>query len=194
MQATNIIYDKEPIEELARDSSCTYLKTPAGIFTEVTIPVDEIKYNHENDNISSAKISFNRIVAPSSDKIFDAPTTILMIPKDSLYSFFEKKDIPNYTTSYVGTYNDIYRSYTFNNISSLVNAMYEAKQNGTASKDWNKVMLVPISISYNTSSTTSSVTNVSNEMQLKSTRLVGGYRNSHQPIKISIIYNKSIKE
>lgn len=194
MQATNIVNDKEPIEDLARDSSCTYLKTPAGIFTEVTIPVDEIKFNHERDNISSAKISFNRIVSPNSDKMFDAPTTILMIPKDSLYSFFENKDLPNYTTSYVGTYNDTYRSYTFNNISSLVNSMYEAKQNGTASKDWNKVILVPISISYNTSSSTASVTNVSNEMQLKSTRLVGGYKNPHQPIKISVIYNKYIKE
>lgn len=194
MQATNIVYDKESIKNLVDNDTCTYLKTPAGIFTEVTLPVDEIKFSHENDNISSAKISFNRIVTPNEDKTIGTPTTILMIPKDSLYSFFENKDLPDSKTSFVGTYNETYRSYTFNNISSLINNMYDVKQKGKASENWNKVILVPISISYNTSSSTSSITNVSNEMQLKSTRLVGGSQNRHQPITISVIYNKSIRE
>lgn len=189
LQTTNIVNDKQTIEELAATDDCTYLKTPAGIFTEVTLPVDDIFFNHENDNISSAKITFNRM-NPSDANSLEAPTNVLMIPKDSLYSFFENKNLPDYKTSYIGTYSDTYNTYTFNNISTLVTTMYESKQNGTASEDWNKVVLVPVSISYSQSSSSSTVTNVSNEMSLKSTRLVGG---EQKPIKISVIYNKYIK-
>lgn len=194
LQATNIVNDKETIKRLAAADTCTYLKTPAGIFTEVTLPVDEIFFNHEQDNISSAKIVFNHMNAKDQANALDVPTNILMIPKDDLYSFFENKDLPDSKSSYIGTYSDTYNTYTFNNISTLISSMYEAKQNGTATENWNKVVLVPVSISYNSSSSSSAVTNVSNEMSLKSTRLVGGEKNNHQPIKLSIIYNKFIKD
>lgn len=193
LQTTNIVNDKNRMEALAADSTCTYLKTPAGIFTEVTLPVNDIIYGHEKDNISSAKIVFNRINSADVENTLGVPTQVMMIPKDSLYTFFEEKNLPDNKTSYVGTYSSTYNTYTFNNISTLITEMYDAKQNGTASENWNKVILVPVSISYNTSSTTSSVTNVSNEMSLRSTKLIGGYKNSRQPIKISVIYNRSIK-
>lgn len=193
LQATNIVNDRQTIENLAADKKCTYLKTPAGIFTEVTLPIDDIYFNHEMDNISSAKIIFNRMNPSSTSSLLDEPTSIMMIPKDSLYSFFENKNLPDNKTSYIGTYNSNYQTYTFNNISTLIMNMREAEVNGTASADWNKVVLVPVSISYNQSSSASTVTNVSNEMQLKSTRLVGGEENEHSPITISVIYNKFIK-
>lgn len=194
MQTTNITNDKNTIKELAEDSSCTYIKTPAGIFTEVTIPVDDIKAGHYNDTISSAKIVFSKMNSKNDDDSFGAPQNLLMIPKDSLYKFFEEKDLPDHKTSFVATYNSSYNTYTFNNISTLISTMYENKVTGRASADWNKVVLVPISISYNSSSSVSSITNVSNEMSLKSARLVGGFQNPYEPIKISVIYNRFIKE
>ncbi|MCD8317347.1 MAG: DUF4270 domain-containing protein, partial [Paraprevotella sp.] len=39
-------------EIVDNDKSCTYLKTPAGIFTEMTLPIDEIYNGHDNDSIS----------------------------------------------------------------------------------------------------------------------------------------------
>lgn len=194
LQTTNITNDKSTIQRLADDNTCTYLKTPAGIFTEVTLPVDEIKYNHENDTISSAKIVFNRINPTSADDGIYEPKSVLMIPKDSLYNFFANKDLPDYKTSYLATYNSSYNTYTFNNISSLISSMYQIKKQNKHSDDWNKVVLVPVSISYNTSSSSTSITNVSNDMSLKSTRLVGGSANSHKPISISVIYNKFVKD
>ena len=117
-----------------------------------------------------------------------------MIPKDSLYNFFEENNLPDNKVSFVSSYNTKYNTYTFNNISTLISKMYEDKQNGTATENWNKVVLVPITISYNESSSASSVTNVSNEMSLRSTRLVGGYRNGRKPISISVIYNRFTKD
>lgn len=190
MQTTHIDTDKERLKDLASDNSCTYIKAPAGIFTEVTLPVDEIKYGHENDTISSAKVVFS-CMNQSDDEAYDAPDYILMLPKDSLYSFFENKNTPDNVTSFLASHSSSYNTYTFNNISNLIAAMYEAKGNGQ-SEDWNKAVLVPVSVttSSTSSSSSSTITNVSNEMSLKSAKLVGGSDNPRQPITISVIYNR----
>lgn len=191
----NIENDRNSISSLAGDNSCTYLKTPAGIFTEVTLPVDEIKQGHENDTISSAKIVF-RHYNPQTDNALNIPTEVVIMPKDSLYSFFENKSVTDYKTSFLATYNSSTNSYTFNNISNMITAMHNAKKSGRATADWNKAVLVPVSINY-TSSTTGSyyqsssprMTGIDNCLKLTSARLVKG-DGSDSPVKISVIYNK----
>lgn len=189
MQTTTVINDKKSIQDLADDNSCTYLKTPAGIITELTLPVSQIRQGHENDTISSAKIVLSHY-NKSKEDIIPIPKTVMMIPKDSLYSFFENKNLPDNITSYLASYNSSYSTYTFNNISNLISKMNNVEKNGNVSENWNKVVLIPVSISYNQSSSSSTITNVSNEMSLKSVKLVGGKSNSLAPITISIIYNK----
>jgi len=196
MQTTRVVNDKQTMKALADDNSCTYLKTPAGIFTEVTLPIDEIISGHESDTISSAKIVFTRYNSKDSESYITAPQNVLLLPKDSLFSFFENKNLSDNKTSYLCSLNESYNTYTYNNISNLVTAMANAKKNGTASADWNKAVLVPVTLATSTSSssTTSTVIGVSNNMSLTSTRLVGGSANQHSPITISIIYNKFKKD
>lgn len=190
MQTSYITNDKNSIKKLAEDQTCTYLKTPAGIFTEVTIPVEEIQRNHYNDTISSAKIVFSHMNSIKENVALKAPTNLLMIPRDSLYSFFENKNLPDNNTSYLAVYNNTYHTYSFNNISNLVTRMHQAKLFGETSENWNKVVLVPVTINYNSSSASSTITGISNEMSIRSTRLVGGRDNSHKSVTISVVYNK----
>ena len=185
MQTTNILNDKNRIQRLADDLSCTYLKSPAGIYTEATLPIDDIKRGHENDTISSAKITFTRYNRTDDEALYKAPSYVLMVPRDSMYTFFEKRNLPDNVTSYIATYSSTYNTYTFNNISSLVNNLWANKGK---SENWNKVVLIPVSVTINSS--TGSYTNCSNDMSLKSCRLVGGSANTHAPLRISVIYNK----
>ena len=209
MQTTFIDNDKDRLNELASDESCTYVKSPSGIFTEMTLPIDSIKRGHENDTISSAKVIVPRYNYTSDESMFSAPNYIMMVPKDSLYSFFENKNVPDSKMSYLASYSSKNNTYTFNNISDLVNKLWQNKVNGYGGKDWNKVVLLPVTVSTNssTSSSTTSVTNVTNEMGLKSTKLVRGTNffgrdgkdanGNHvkaSPLKISVIYNKFRKE
>lgn len=196
MQTTTFVNDPTTIQALADSTTCTYMKTPAGIFTEVELPVEQIKLNHQNDTVSSARIVFQRINNKETDSPFGEPTTVLMIPKDSVQHFFENKDLPDSKTSYIATYSSAFNTYTFNNISGLVSEMYNAKLSGNASADWNKVLLIPVTVTTSSSSSygSSTITNVSNEMALKSTRLVGGPENHRQPIKMTVIYNKFIQD
>ena len=82
LQTTTVENDKNTIRQLAADNTCTYLKTPAGIFTELTLPVDDILRGHDTDSINSAKIVLSRINDKTQgDYNLDAPATLLMIPK-----------------------------------------------------------------------------------------------------------------
>ncbi len=194
MQTNTIINDKNRTKQLAEDSTCTYLKAPAGIFTEVTLPVEQIMYGHESDTLSTAKVVFTRINPTTDDNSFSEPTNVMILPKDSLYSFFENKNLPDNKQSYLATYDNTRNTYTFNNIAGLVSAMYKAKVDGKANADtWNKAVLVPVAVTKTTSSTSTTITNVSNEMGLKSTKLVGGAANPRSSIKISVVYNKFVK-
>ena len=191
LQTTHFVSDKNTIKRLAADTKCTYLKAPDGIFTEVTLPVDDIKRGHENDTITSAKIVFRRMndLSELSDHLLSEPQYLMILEKDSLYSFFENRDLPNNMASYLASYNSNKNTYTFNNISGLINNMY-AKRN--LSVNWNKAAIVPVQIvTASTSSSTSSVAGVSNELKVVSVRLVGGSENPYDPIRISIVYNKN---
>ena len=205
LQTTKITNDKSILQSLVEDNTCTYIKSPAGLFTEVTLPIDEIFNGHENDSIMTAKISFQRINTGFYDNALQAPEDIMMIPKDSLYTFFENKKAPdNKTTFYTSLLNssgvNTSNQYTFSNISSLVSSMATRKRMGLKSDsnwlathpNWNKVLLVPVQIMVgsSTSTLTSTTSNFEHDFEISSTKLVGGSENPHDPIKLSIVYGK----
>lgn len=215
LQTTNYTNDKATLQKLADEDNCTYLKTPAGIFTEVTLPIEDIMRNHESDNIAGASLSFQRINSTSENKYnFGAPQTVLLIPKDSLYSFFENQEVYNNRTSYVTTLSTSASTtssgncYTFSNISGIITAM-AAIDKSSRSRDWNKAVIIPVTVTttststssnyssyyyyyYGSSSSSSSSTTpakVAHDMTLKSTKLVKGTK-SDSPIKLEVIYSK----
>lgn len=192
LQTTHISNDKSQIDRLVNNNECTYLKTPAGIFTEVTLPVDDIKKGHDNDSIISAKITFLRMVEQNdkTEELLKDATELLMIERDSLYTFFENSNVTNNRTSFLAVYNSSLNTYSYNNISSLINHMYSIRNKG--SKNWNKVVLIPVKTSSTRTSSysTATVTGINNEMAITSTRLVGGSANPYNPVRISVIYNQ----
>ena len=198
LQFNKIENDTKNMEQLASQEGCTYLKSPAGIFTEVTLPIEDIMRGHEKDTLNTATISFPRLNNADEDNPYNfaTPSTILMVQKDSLQSFFEKSKLADsrtsYTTSYssTGTYKN---AYTFQNIANLVSAMYKNKGK---SENWDKVVLVPVSIITVTQGYTTVITKINHDMALASTRLKRGVITTDSsgketsPIQIKVIYSK----
>jgi len=196
VKQTNLITnDAKAMQDLAAEQDYTYLKTPAGLFTEVTLPVEDIKNGHEKDSLLSAHIVFQRQNYNSEDsRKLGIPSTLLMVQKDSLTSFFENLKVPDSKKSYMTAFASAYNAYSFSNISNLINALWHEKKAGEASDpnwtanhpDWNKVVLVPVT--YTTASSSSTVPiRVEHDMSLTSTRLVGG---ANHPIEVGVIYAK----
>lgn len=186
---TSTITNSASIKQLVNDNTCTYLKSPAGIFTEMTLPIDRIFAGHEKEYISSAKVSLKRINNTVTSKYaLTTPSTLLIIPKSEIYTFFENNKIVDYKSSFLATYSSETNSYTFNNISGLVNYM----NNNRNTKDWDKVVIIPVSLSYRTDATTGgqTIASVVHDMSLSSTKLIKGTDDASSPITISIIYSK----
>ena len=198
LQLNKIENDTKNIEQLASQENCTYLKSPAGIFTEVTLPIEDIMKGHEKDTLNTATISFPRLNNIDEDNAYNfaTPSTILMVQKDSLQSFFEKSKLADsrtsFTTSYStsGTYKN---AYTFQNVANLVSAMYKNKGK---SENWDKVVLVPVSIITVTQGYTTVITKINHDMALASTRLIRGVISTDSsgkktsPIQMKVIYSK----
>lgn len=186
LQTTNLQNDKSTIQKLVSQTNCSYIKASAGIFTEITLPAEEIMKGHENDSINSAKLQLRRINdSMTGNYSFDIPNTLLLLPKDSLYSFFENKQIADYKTSFLSTYNSKNNGYSFDNIGNIILQMIKNKKSGNYSADWNKVVLIPVTALYYTNQSSKILMSVVHDMSLSSTRLEGG----NNPQRISVIYS-----
>ena len=204
LQLNKIENDTENLKKLASkdQEKCTYLKSPAGIFTEVTLPIEDIMKGHEKDTLNTATISFPRLNNENEDNPYNfaTPSTILMVQKDSLKSFFEKSKLADSRTSYTASYSSTgtYKNaYTFQNIANLVSAMYKNKGKG---ENWNKVVLVPVNVITTTQGYTTVISKINHDMSLASTRLKRGVITSDSngketsPIQIKVIYSKFKEE
>jgi hypothetical protein len=92
-------------EQLLEDNDdYTYLKTPAGIFTRLVIPSVEIGKIIENRIVNY--VSMNLKYMPEEDWLYalTPPPYLLLIPEDSIGTFFENRNIENNITSYLSTY------------------------------------------------------------------------------------------
>lgn len=213
LQLNKIENDTENLKKLASkdQKKCTYLKSPAGIFTEVTLPIEDIMKGHEKDTLNTATISFPRLNNENEDNPYNfaTPSTILMVQKDSLQSFFEKSKLADNRTSYTASYSSTgsYKNaYTFQNIANLVSAMYKNKGKG---ENWNKVVLVPVNVITTTQGYTTVISKINHDMSLASTRLIVGTDDPNKdyttdkktgkkvasgPIRIKVIYSKFKEE
>lgn len=204
LQLNKIENDTENLKKLASkdQEKCTYLKSPAGIFTEVTLPIEDIMKGHEKDTLNTATISFPRLNNENEDNPYNfaTPSTILMVQKDSLQSFFEKSKLADSRTSYTASYSSTgtYKNaYTFQNIANLVSAMYKNKGKG---ENWDKVVLVPVNVITTTQGYTTVISKINHDMSLASTRLKRGVITTDSngkktsPIQIKVIYSKFKEE
>lgn len=213
LQLNKIENDTENLKKLASkdQEKCTYLKSPAGIFTEVTLPIEDIMKGHEKDTLNTATVSFPRLNNENEDNPYNfaTPSTILMVQKDSLQSFFEKSKLADNRTSYTASYSSTgsYKNaYTFQNIANLVSAMYKNKGKG---ENWNKVVLVPVNVITTTQGYTTVISKINHDMSLASTRLIVGTDDPDKdyttdkktgkkvasgPIRIKVIYSKFKEE
>lgn len=189
-------FENGNMEALINETEHTYLKTPAGICTEMTLPIDEIFDEHPTDSVSMAQITLTRYNKKSQDKYqLGTPTSLLMVRKENMKKFFENNEVADNRTSYVANFDNTKNVYSFTNICRLLSYCKHEKVFGAAVEgiteqewaakhpDWNKVMLVPVVTSSNSSG---NLTSVNHDMGMNSICLVGG----DTKLKMQVIYSK----
>lgn len=194
-------FSNDDMQSLVEEDDCTYLKTPAGIMTVAQLPINEIYQNHETDSVSRAQLTFTRLnnTKPSAQSL-GIPQSLLLVRKADATSFFKKRSVSDSKSSYTTSYSSTYNTYTFNNICRLISLCRKEKLAGMKAEnlteqeweqkhpDWNKVVLIPVSIS--TATDTHGETHqvsVTHDMSMNSIRLQGG---ANTPIKMQVIYSR----
>lgn len=179
VQATH--FENSNLDKLLADKNSTYLKSPAGIFTLATIPAEQINVQ---DTINSAKLTFTRYndLVESPFKL-NIPNTVLLVRLDDyLNGFFENYQVNDSKESYLASFNKSTNTYQFSNIARLLTRMAKEKKEGRATANWNKVLLIPVEP---TKDSSGNIVKLNHDFSMSSARLVGGQKDK---IKLEVIY------
>ncbi len=170
---------KDYVEQLNTGKG-TYIQSPAGLYTELVIPVDSIvngrNGEHYTDSLSLAQLIIRCKGTKNYDYSLPTPQQLLLVRKDSLASFFENGKLPDSETSFLSTAASSSKNYyAFSNISTLVTYLKNVrdiacfgdsikKLNPTLEErrakyaeweaqhpEWNKLALVAVDATYTTS-------------------------------------------
>ena len=107
---------------LEPNDSIAYLKSPAGVYTELTIPAQEIAPIIEGRIVSNFDLTLRALPQENWKYAFEAPTYLLVLPHDSVDAFFRNNNTEDSRISYLGTYDTDTRTYAFGNIARLLEA------------------------------------------------------------------------
>ena len=182
-------FDNNDLKPLLDEKEYTYIKTPAGLFTEVKLPICELVENC--DTINSAKMVFTRY-NEEGGSMNSAHGTLLMVRKADMYKFFLKNKLSDGETSYHTSFVNSSNEYVFSNIANLFKHCYKEYTEGVQkdsdweakNPDWDKVVLIPVTT---TEDSNGSVVKILHDISISSMRLRGG---TEYEIPIEVVTSK----
>lgn len=192
----NHFQNKGKIRELVDDKNATYIKSPAGLFTEATLPINSISERLSTDTLNTVKLTFTNYNNHNNGSKFanKIPEYLLMVRKKEMYTFFEKDKLADNLTSFLVAHDSKTNEYSFTNISPLVTTCVNEKLEGEkndpdwalkpANKDWDKVVLIPVTV---TKDVNKNIISIRNNLEITSVKLKGGLKVGNE-LKLEILY------
>lgn len=135
---------------LEDNSTHTFIKSPAGVNTEITFPISDMHERLKEQALNLVNFTVYALPEANENEMvkLNPPNYLLLINKDSLDGFFENNRLPDYVTSYISDqFDSSTYSYKFNNISTMIN--YYNEQHGDEPYDL-VYYLIPVDATYTT--------------------------------------------
>lgn len=146
-------------ELLVPNDDYTYIKAPAGIVTRLTIPTKEIIETVKDRRVNTFYFQLKAMPQNDWKYALTPPDCVLLIPEDSVKTFFEKSKIEDNITSYLGIYNSSSLTYDFSDISGNLANLIKYQMLYAPDEDLN-MLVMPVSRVKNSSSgTTETISN-----------------------------------
>ena len=195
--STRFNNDESAFNELISQKQHTYLKTPAGLCTEVDLSydkeqfqkiIDAIKDSTAMKRINAADIVFKKYKNAGEEDTpykMGTPQTLLLVRKGEIKEFFEKDKVIDNKTSFLGQYDEKINGYRFSSLHRLFSAIHREMQEGKEEDPENqfKFLLVPVKVEKDNQG---KIINISHDLEINSARLLGGEEG--EPNIMNIIY------
>lgn len=170
---------------LEANDDYAFIKSPAGVFTEITFPFSEKASKLNNQALNLAKFSVTALPERDVNKKhkLDPSPYLLLVNKDDMKEFFEKRKVPDNVTSFYAQLDPTTYTYNFGNLSAMVN--YYKEKNEGAVKDL-VFLLVPVDLAITNVQNQSSITGVYNQMTPTATTIL----KSPAKMKMDLVFSK----
>lgn len=199
--ATNEVYmstrlenSEDRFDELTKETEHTYLKTPAGLCTEVKLPLQKMYDALGTDTLNSVSMSFTKYKnvsnnSASSPYKMGTPQNLLLIRKNEVKDFFEQRKNYDSKTTFLGTYSSTTNSYSFSQVNRLISQIFsDMRTKEEPAQGWdeyNTMVLIPVKTETDSQGNT---IGLSHDLEVNSAKLMGG--EDGEKIKMEIIYTK----
>ena len=185
---------EDALNKLAGEKEHTYLKTPAGLCTEVKLPLQEMYDALGTDTLNSVSMSFTKYKnvsnnSASSPYKMGTPQNLLLIRKNEVKDFFEQRKNYNSKTTFLGTYSSTTNSYSFSQVNRLISQIFsDMRTKEEPAEGWdeyNTMVLIPVKTETDSQGNT---IGLSHDLEVNSAKLIGGEEG--EKIKMEVIYTK----
>jgi hypothetical protein len=188
--------------QLKSDASKDYILSPANIYTQLNIPINDIKHRIQSEvgdkrpyvNMASLKVNvLNGDVANNQfnkDNWARPASSMMLIKKSAFNRFFTKKELPSDTCAICSNLTvslDEKKQYQYSYMFDLSDLLTQ-QQRDTMSLDTLEMLLVPVKLSTAYSSSASYVSAVQVEQAVTST-ILSSSSDSEQSMNIEVIYS-----
>ena len=172
----------------------TYVTSPAGIYTEVDIPVGQI-LNRALARFKGKIINFNhagmRVEVTERDTThtyaLKQPSTLMLTYKSNLVNYIKKY---NYATDtlMLAAYNSTAHTYSFDLSALLTACLHKKFKDGVVPANYiEKMVLIPVRYTL-ASSSSSTITSIAQQPTISGVSL-RNMKDKDSPLRINIVYN-----
>lgn len=174
------------------DPNKAYMKSPAGVYTQLTVPIGEIAEKRKNGNytvLNSANFKLKGFTEEEVGIGLKRPSTLLMVNKDSIENFFESNNKVDNITSMVISRDTTSNTYSFGNMALTIDYYIDqlSKDGKTIQpSDVLKFYLIPVE--YKSSTNSSGVTETWVYNTMRPTGAI--FRTDEKNMKMSLIQSK----
>ena len=203
-QINRYVYPERDViySQLKSDASKDYILSPANIYTQLNIPINDIKHRIQSEvgdkrpyvNMASLKVNvLNGDVANNQfnkDNWARPASSMMLIKKSAFNRFFTKKELPSDTCAICSNLTvslDEKKQYQYSYMFDLSDLLTQ-QQRDTMSLDTLEMLLVPVILSTASSSSASYVSAVQVEQAVTST-ILSSSSDSEQSMNIEVIYS-----
>ena len=192
--STRLDNSEDALNRLAEEKAHTYLKTPAGLCTEVELPLQEMYEALGNDTLNSVSMSFTKYknVSENSENNpykMGTPQYLLLIRKNEVNDFFEQRKNYDSKTTFLGSYSSTTNSYSFSQVNRLISQIFsDMRTKEEPAEGWDKyntMVLIPVKTETDSQGNT---IGLSHDLEVNSAKLIGGEEG--EKIKMEVIYTK----